>query len=166
MVALSPILNSYDLWMKRLLPVFGLLIPITATFAGGSDECSKTAQMHIYSNAFAHQETGDVLGYELALSPHNDSTVDALFFVYEGAPNDEAIPLSGHLSGKHLSVQGNWVEHLIEHPSKKEIIQTHSVQIDGVLDTASFKGDVKIEGMGERDSVRLRRVKKIWLCRR
>ncbi len=113
--------------------MFGLLIVITAMSAKASDECSRTAKMQIYSNAFAHEETGDVLGYELAVIPHGDATVDGLFFVYEGAPNDEAIPLSGHLASKHLSVQGKWVEHLIEYPSKKEIIETHVVNIDGTL---------------------------------
>jgi hypothetical protein len=122
--------------------------------------------MEIYSNAFAHKETGDVLGYELAVKRHDDSTVEALFYVYEGAPNNEAIPLSGHDSGKNLSIQGNWVEHLSEYPSKKETVQNHFVKLNGVLDSASFRGEVAIEGMGERDSVRLKRVKHIWLCRR
>jgi hypothetical protein len=122
--------------------------------------------MEVYSNAFAHKETGDILGYELAVKRHDDSTVEAFFYVYEGAPNNEAIPLSGHLLGKNLSIQGDWVEHLIEYPSKKETVQTHFVKIDGVLDSASFRGQVTIEGMGERDSVRLKRVKRIWLCKR
>lgn len=151
--------------MKQLFPMFGLLILITAMSAKASDECSRTAKMQIYSSAFAHEETGDVLGYELAIIPHDDSTVNALFFVYEGAPNDEAIPLSGHLASKHLSIQGNWVEHLVEYPSKKEIIETHVVKIDGTLDSTSFRGDLTIEGMVERSSIRLRHVKKVWLCK-
>jgi hypothetical protein len=122
--------------------------------------------MDVYSNAFAHKETGDILGYELAVKRRDDSTVEAFFYVYEGAPNNEAIPLSGHLSGKNLSIQGDWVEHLTEYPSKKETVQTHFVKIDGVLDSASFRGEVTIEGMGERDSVRLKRVKRLWLCKR
>ena len=121
--------------------------------------------MEIYSNAVAHAETGDILGYELAVKRHDDSTVEAFFYVYEGAPNDEAIPLSGHISGKNLSVQGNWVEHLIEYPSKKETVQTHFVKIDGVLNSTSFRGEVTIEGMGERDSIRLKRINRIWLCK-
>jgi hypothetical protein len=133
---------------------------------GASDECSRTTAMEVYSNAFAHEETGDVLGYELAVKRHDDSTVEAFFYVYEGAPNNEAIPLSGRLSGKRLSIQGDWVEHLIEYPSKKEIVQTHVVKITGVLDSASFRGVVTIEGMAERELVRLKRVKSIWLCTR
>ncbi len=122
--------------------------------------------MEIYSNAFAHEETGDLLGYELAVKRHDDSTVETFFYVYEGAPNDDAIPLSGHISGKNLSVQGNWVEHLIEYPSKKEIVQTHFVKINGVLNSESFRGEITVEGMGEPDSVHLKRVKKTWLCRK
>jgi hypothetical protein len=51
-----------------------------------------TAQMQIYSNAYISKETGDVVGYELAIKQHDDSTVDALLYVYEGAPNDDGIP--------------------------------------------------------------------------
>ena len=121
--------------------------------------------MEIYSNAFAHAETGDVLGYELAVKRHDDSTVEASLYVYEGAPNEEAIPLSGRISGKNLSVEGNWVEHLIEYPSKKETLQTHFVKIDGVFNSTSFRGEITIEGMGERDAIRLKRIKRIWLCK-
>ncbi|HEX8816524.1 MAG TPA: hypothetical protein VF753_13590 [Terriglobales bacterium] len=129
-----------------------------------SDECSRIAQMQVYSNAFIQKETADVLGYELAINRHRDSTVDAFFYVYEGAPNNEGIPLSGRISGNDLSVQGNWVEHLIEYPSKKQIVQTHFVELDGALDSHSFRGKVTIEGMEKRDSVSLKRVKSIWLC--
>ena len=64
------------------------------------------------------------------------------FYVYEGAPSNDAISLFGHLSGKNLSIQGDWVEHLIEYPSKKETVQTHFVKIDGAFDSASFRGEV------------------------
>jgi hypothetical protein len=122
--------------------------------------------MEIYSSAYSHEETGDVLGYELAVKRHDDSTVETFLYVYEGAPNDEAIPLSGHISGKNLSVQGNWVERLIEYPSKKEVAQTHFVKIQGVLISTSFRGEVTISGIGERDPVLLKRVKTIWLCKK
>jgi hypothetical protein len=45
-------------------------------------------------------------------------------------------------------------------------VQTHVVKIDGMLDSTSFRGAVATEGMGERDSVRLKRMKRIWLCKR
>jgi hypothetical protein len=151
--------------MKRLLPIAGLLILSTATSARVSDECSRTAQMQIYSSAFIHEETGDLLGYELAVRPQHDSRVDALFYIYEGAPVDKGIPLSGYISGRHLRIQGNWAEHLVEYPSKKQIVQTHFVKIDGTLDSASFRGYVTIEGMVQRDSLRLKRIKQIWLCK-
>ena len=145
--------------------MFCLFTFIAAMSAKVPDECSRTAKMQIYSSAFVHAETGDILGYELAVTPHDDSTVDALFYVYEGAPNDEAIPLSGHLANKNLSVQGNWVEHLVEYPSKKEIIETHVVKIDGTLDSTSFRGDLTIKGIVEQRSIRLEHVKKVWLCK-
>lgn len=165
MNAISSDYRSYDPGMKLFLQCVGLLVLITATYANGSDQCSRTDRMQIYSNAYVHPETGDILGYELAVSRDSGSKVDAFFYTYEGAPNDEAIPLSGHLSGKHLTVQGTWVEHLVEHPAKKQIIHTHVITIDGALDPAFFRGHITIEGMVERDRVRLRRVKKIWLCK-
>jgi hypothetical protein len=121
--------------------------------------------MEIYSNAFAHEETGDVLGYDLALKRRDDSAVEAFFYVYEGAPNNDAIPLTGRISGKNLRIQGDWEEHLIEFPSRKKIVQTHLVKIDGVLDSSSFKGEVTIEGRSGRESVRLKHVEGIWLCK-
>lgn len=123
------------------------------------------AAMEVYSNAFAHAETGDVLGYELAMKWHKESTVDALLYLYEGAPNKDAIPLSGRVSEKHLKLQGDWAEHLIEYPSKKQIVEKHFVKIDGILESASFNGKVTIEGMREGENVRLKHVKTIWLCR-
>ena len=89
--------------------------------------CGRTAEMRVYSNAYLSEETGDVGGIELAIKDKRDSSVNALLFVYEGAPNDEAIPLSGSVTNKHLTLQGNWVEHLVEYPSKKEIVQTQFV---------------------------------------
>jgi hypothetical protein len=122
--------------------------------------------MRVYSNAYLSEETGDVGGIELAIKENSDSTVDALLFVYEGAPNDEAIPLTGSIANKHLTLQGNWVEHLVEYPAKKEIVQTHSVKIDGTLDLASFRGDVKIGDLAFPEKVRLKRVQQIWLCKK
>jgi hypothetical protein len=101
----------------------------------------------------------------LAIKQHDDSTVDALLYVYEGAPNDDGIPLSGRISGKNLTIQGNWVEHLVEYPSKKEIVQTHFVKIGGTLDSASFKGKVEIEGNAPPGESRLKRFEQIWVCR-
>jgi len=129
------------------------------------DECSRTAQMQIYSNAYISKETGDVVGYELAIKQHDDSTVDALLYVYEGAPNDDGIPLSGRISGKNLTIQGNWVEHLVEYPSKKEIVQTHFVKIGGTLDSALFRGKVEIEGNAYPGESRLKRLEQVWVCR-
>lgn len=127
--------------------------------------CSETAQMRIYSGAFVHEETGDLLGYELAMKQNDDSSVRVFLYVYEGAPDEEGIPLSGRISGKSVIVQGKWVEHLVEHPSKKEIIQTHLVKVDGLLDEASFHGHIKIENMDSPDDVRLKRVKRLWFCK-
>ena len=40
--------------------------------------------MQVYSNAFVHEETGDLLGYDLAVKREAGSGVDALLYVYEG----------------------------------------------------------------------------------
>jgi hypothetical protein len=129
-------------------------------------DCGRTAKMRVYSDADLSEETGDVGGTELAITEKKDSTVDALLFVYEGAPNDEAISLSGSTANKHLTLQGNWVEHLVEYPSKKEIVQTHFVTVDGTLDLATFRGELKIEGLAFPVKARLKRVPQIWVCRK
>ena len=129
-------------------------------------DCGRTAKTRVYSDAYLSEETGDVGGTELAITEKKDSTVDALLFIYEGEPNDEAIPLSGSTANKHLTLKGNWVEHLVEYPSKKEIVQTHFVTLDGTLDLATFQGGLKIEGLESPAKARLKRVSQIWMCRK
>jgi hypothetical protein len=154
--------------MTRLL-VLGISVGAVAIGLLGQDtpedKCSRTAQMQIYSNAYISKETGDVVGYELAIKKHDDSTVDALLYVYEGTPNNDGIPLSGRISGKNLTIQGNWVEHLVEYPSKKKIVQTHFVKMGGTLDSVSFQGKVEIEGNAPPGESRLERLEQIWVCR-
>src|ERR1700690_909535 len=70
-----------------------------------SDECSRTASMRVYSNAWVHKETGDLLGYELAIKPLSDTSLDALLYVYEGGASD-GIRLPGRISGKHVTIEG------------------------------------------------------------
>jgi len=92
--------------------------------------------------------------------------VEAFLYFYEGAPAEEAIPLSGSLSGKNLTAQGEWVQRLTEYSSKKEIVERRLVRIDGVLDSTSFKGVVTIDGKSDGTPVRLKRVRNLWLCKR
>lgn len=128
------------------------------------DECMRTANLKIYSSAFVEKETGDLDGYELAIDEHKDSTVNAFLYVYEGGES-EGIPLLGHISGDQLSVEGKWVEHLIEYPSKKEVVQTYFVKLSGILKPSSFRGKLSIEGMETDQAIRLKRVKRIWMCK-
>ena len=128
-------------------------------------DCGRTVEVRVYSNAYLSEETGDVGGIELAIKDKSDSTVDALLFVYEGAPNDEAIPLSGSIASKHLTLRGKWVEHLVEYP-KKETVQTHLINVDGTLDLASYKGGLNIDGLAFPDKVRLTRARQIWVCKK
>ena len=129
------------------------------------NECMRTSYMQTYSNASLSQETGDVLGFELAIEQHRHSTVDALLYVYEGAPNTDGIPISGRLSGKKLVLQGLWVEHLIEYPSKKETVERHRVRIEGTLTPAAFQGTLTIQSFGSPMKIHLTRVRHVWLCK-
>jgi len=106
-----------------------------------------------------------LLGYELAIKRHDDSTVEAFLYIYEGGPS-EAIPIAGRLSDENLSLQGIWVEHLTEYPSKKEIVETRGVKIRGVLKAGSFRGELTIDDLAAKALVRLKRVKRIWVCPR
>jgi hypothetical protein len=127
------------------------------------DQCARTADMLVYSNVFIHKETGDLLGYELAVKRMGVSGAEALLYVYEGGKADEGIPLSGQISKNRLSLKGTWVEHLIEHPSKKNITEEHSVEVFGTMDTVAFHGEIAISEM-DHQRVKLRHVKRIWPC--
>jgi hypothetical protein len=149
-----------------LLVLVGLVGALVGQTALAGDECVRTAGMQVYSNVYVHAETGDVLGYDLALKRNGDLGVDALLYIYEGGESDEGVPLSGEISKSRLSVQGTWVEHVVEYPSKKESVQTHSVKILGTLDATAFRGELTIGNIGEREHVQLNRVKKIWSCKK
>jgi hypothetical protein len=129
-----------------------------------SDECARTSGMKVYSNVLIHEETGDLLGYDLAIKRNADSSVDALLYVYEGGDSDDGIPLSGQVVNNRLAVQGTWVEHLIEYPSKRTKLEKHFVKIVGELGPAVFSGELTIEGMNEREADRLKLVRRIWSC--
>lgn len=120
--------------------------------------------MLVYSDVFMQKETGDLLGYELAVKRQGGSHADALLYVYEGGEADEGIPLSGQVSNNMLTLKGTWVEHLIAYPSKESITEEHPVEVSGTLSTATFRGKLTISGMEDPQHVRLKRVKKIWPC--
>ena len=134
--------------------------------SGPPDECSRTAQMEIYSDAWVSRETGDLGGFELALDKPNGSKRNALLFVYEGAES-EGIPLTATVEGDNLVVEGTWVEHLTEYPSKKEIVQTHQVKLTGRLTPKTFRGRISIGDFEivNPENMRLKRVKRIWSCK-
>lgn len=160
-------MNRSRVYLRTALSIlFALAVALLGQTAVAGDECGRTAGMQVYSNVYVHEETGDVLGYDLALKRNGDLGVNALLYVYEGGNSDEGVPLSGQFSKSHLSIQGTWVEHLVEYPSKKQIVQTHSVKIVGTLDSTAFHGELAIQGMGEGEHVQWRRVKKIWSCKK
>lgn len=121
--------------------------------------------MKVYSNVLLHKETGDLLGYDLAINRDGGSRVTALLYVYEGGESASGVLLSGQIAKKRLLIGGNWTEHLIEYPSKKETVQDHLVKINGILNSAAFRGDLTIDGILEHQRVRLNRVKNIWSCK-
>ncbi len=121
--------------------------------------------MRVYSNAWLSKETGDLNGFELALKQTADSKIDALLYFYEGGLSD-GIPLPGGASGNNVTIEGAWVEHLVEYPSKKEIINTHQVKILGTLDSKSFRGKLTIRDLSVDEDVKLKRVGNIWPCKR
>jgi len=146
------------------LPVGGPRLKAQLVLVSNPDECARTAGMLVYSDVFMQKETGDLLGYELAVKRQGDSGADALLYVYEGGEAGEGIPLSGQVSKNRLTLKGTWVEHLIAYPSKKRVTQEHSVEVLGTLNTATFRGELTISGMEDHQDVRLKRVKKIWPC--
>jgi hypothetical protein len=81
--------------------------------------------MTVYSNASYSPESGDVSGYEVALAQGTTGT-RALLFVYEGAPNETEIELTGENTGQKLILSGIWTEHLIEYPIGGLLDPAHS----------------------------------------
>jgi hypothetical protein len=141
-----------------------LAAPTLAQTHVAPDRCAATAEMQVYSNVFIHKETGDLLGYDLAIKLLDDSRADALLYVYEGGEAGDGIPLTGKISNKQLTLSGTWVERLTEYPSKKEIVEKHGMTIRGILGSADFRGELSIGDIAHLDQVRLRRVKNIWSC--
>jgi hypothetical protein len=122
--------------------------------------------MEIYSDAQVSRVTGDLSGFDLALDKPDGSQRKALLFVYEGGES-EGIPLSVTANGGNLIIEGTWVEHLTEYPSKKEIVQTHQVKITGRLTPKTLQGTISIEGLEivNPEGMQLKRVKQIWMCK-
>jgi len=121
------------------VPAIALLAMVLSVTRGGTldaseDECERTAQMRVYSNASFIEAAGDVVGYELAVQRREGTSIDALLYFYEGVPNKDGISVSGHIAGGKLAMEGDWVEHLIEQPSNKEVVETHHVTVNGTLD--------------------------------
>jgi hypothetical protein len=54
--------------------------------------------MRIYSSAFVHKETGDLLGYDLALGPTTEPNTDALLFIHEGSPGEAILLRQSNLT--------------------------------------------------------------------
>jgi hypothetical protein len=153
------------------VPVLALLALALSVTLGGTldaseDECERTAQMRVYSNASLIEEAGDVVGYELAVQQREGTSIDALLYFYEGVPNKDGISVSGHIAGGKLAMEGEWIEHLIEQPSNKEIVETYHVTVNGTLDSTWFRGTIKIAGLATPIKVRLKHVSHIWMCGR
>jgi len=128
------------------------------------DACAQTAHLQIYSNAVFVEEAGDVVGYEIAFQQRKRNSIDALLYFYEGVPNEDGVHISGQISGVNLTMRGNWVQHLIEEPSKKEIVETHPVEVAGTLNPNRFRGTIKVSDLAT--PVTLKHINHIWVCRR
>jgi len=146
------------------------LVPVVSpgeNLNASADVCARTSHSQIYSNAVFIEEAGDVVGFELALQrSHHGSSVTALLYDYEGVPNEDGISLSGQILGRKLTMEGSWVRHLIEMPSKKEVVETRLVKVDGTIDSTRFRGTIKFKDLDTPIRVRLKRVDHIWMCKR
>jgi hypothetical protein len=128
---------------------------LRAQTAAIENPCTKTAGMQVYSNVFMHEETGDLLGYDLAIKRQGRSGAEALLYLYEGGEAGEGIPLSGRVSRNRLTLRGTWVEHLVEYVSKRKILEQHSVEILGILTLANLSGELTISKMKNHQHIRL-----------
>jgi hypothetical protein len=128
------------------------------------DDCPNAATYKVFSNAFLSEETGDVGGFELALTATKGHGYEALLFVYEGVANKDGISLAGDRDRSGISLHGEWREKLVEYPSKRHITQTRPVKVDGKVSEDDFRGKIQIGG--DSRQVSLHRASQIWLCKR
>jgi len=122
--------------------------------------------MDVYSDARVSEVTGDLGGFELALGKPTGSQRKALLFVYEGAANSDGIPLPVIVDGNNLVIEGTWVEHGTEYPSKKDVVERHFVRITGTVTPKTFRGTISIQGLeiANPENMHLKRARQIWLC--
>ncbi|HXM22856.1 MAG TPA: hypothetical protein VN948_16475 [Terriglobales bacterium] len=146
----------------KVIAAFNLVLVFMAT-AAALDECPQAGTYRFFSNAFLSEETGDVGGFELALTATKGHGYDALLYVYEGVANKDGISLEGDRERSGISLHGDWREELVEYPSKRHIMQTRPVKVDGKMSEKDFRGKVQI-GSDSRH-VSLHRVTQIWLCK-
>jgi hypothetical protein len=150
------------LFFDLVLSASSLSVKAQIASVSSPNECSRTAGMNVYSDVFLHKETGDLLGYELAIKHQSNSDVDALLYVYEGGEAGEGIPLSGQLSKNLLTLKGTWANHLIEFPSKRKITEKHQVEISGIMRVATFHGKLTISETVDHQPIQLKHVERIW----
>jgi hypothetical protein len=153
----------------HLLGVFLLALSLRNSFGQGGvkQECAYTAQMNVYSDAQISNTTGDLGGFELALDKNlKGSQRKALLFVYEGSDSD-GIPLTATVNDDHLIIEGTWVEHLTEYPSKKDFVEKHFVRVTGTITPKMLQCTISIEGLeiANPENMRLKRVRQIWICK-
>jgi hypothetical protein len=139
-----------------------LVICALATFTSATDKCGPQASYKIYSNAFLSGETEDVGGYELALKPIDGNGYEGLLYIYEGAPHEVGIELTGTRQGTQILLRGTSRQELIEHPGNQNVTETRHIKLYGHLLGDNFRGSVLIDGHSSQ--VSLRRVSHIWLC--
>jgi hypothetical protein len=150
----------------RLVYFAAYLVVSFCSSAFGKDswkeECALTRNLKIYSNAYYSEEGGDVVGYELAIEQHKDLSMDVYLFVYEGAPRG-GVHLLGRITGNKVKLEGSWTERLSVSRSQEEISQKLSAKVSGILDPQLFTID--ITDFKNPENVRLKRVKRIWMCK-
>jgi hypothetical protein len=144
-----------------------LLFPASSGAKHASDDaCAQTAAMRVYSNAFYHDEPGDLLGYELAVRSGEGDSLTGLLYNYQGVYDDSPVPLSGSLVNGKLLLSGDWTIHTVEQPSKRDVVETEYVKVNGRLNSSRFRGVIEFADAAGREKVELKRAPHLWGCPR
>lgn len=139
-----------NLSFRVVLLVF-LFVTIVIAQPTSDNGCERTAQMRVYSNPSYIEEAGDVVGYELAVQQGEGNAKIALLYLYEGVPNQDGISVAGHIADGKLSMQGDWIERLVEYPSKKPALRTRHLEEAPDERSASFDSLAAAIHAHERD---------------
>lgn len=128
------------------LSSLSVLVMLALSTSLAADRCSIPRNSAIYSNAYIHAETGDLLGYELSISPDGD-TVE--IYVYQGDFSDPVSLPATYDKGR----------------LKVSAVDKYHMKLNARVTKSKLVGTIAF-GDEKPQQIELRRVSHVWGCKR